>query len=200
MKTNLVIEQATHNNACLMELIEGLEYTLQIFVGSDNINTDEVREDNLIINVMTLGLASTFMNSKKHQDEKFFKKHEDVGKAILNDMNLQLNAFRACWSPGEDFNIIQDLSDSGCLYFSIDKIKAYCIENYTNSSISEINERVVNIIRPFGKRFMKNLISEFINYWIIAYQGSPKRDQVTSKLQNIIEIISECKFNTIDFL
>lgn len=183
-------DEETLNEACLIELIEGLEFTLQIFVGSDNITEEEVTDES-IFNVFKLG----FVFNTQKRDDKFFKKHEDVGKAIINDMSIQLDAFSSCWSQGKKYGKIADFGLGGCPLFSFESIKEYTAFSY-NDRTTEINEKIVNIIRPFGKRFMSNLVAEFLQYWIIAYE----KPESAHKLRIIIEIISESKLNPVEFL
>lgn len=134
------------------------------------------------------------------ENDKFFKKHENVGKAILNDMNTQLDAFRACWYPGKKFREVVDLTNMGCLPFSMEASKPYIIDSF-HSKLKEINQKMIKIIKPFGKRFMKNLVNEILSYWILSFNSSTEIDEsVSARLGTIIEIVSESGLHPIEFL
>lgn len=192
------------NQQCLMILIEGLEYIQQLFVGTDNImssNTSDSSNNNILISFLTLGLANT-RSKKQEADESFFKNNEDVGKSILNEMGTQLDAFSFCWDRTHAYNEVVNFTSRGCNPFEMDDLKAYVVDSFS-ARLSEINTKIIQIIRPFAKRFTKNLITELLQYWLISFREEPsseKNGYSTMRLRDLIEIISESQLNPAEFL
>jgi hypothetical protein len=146
-------------------LLDGLDFCLKTFVGSDNIiSTDGVKRDEpgLFMSIITFGYKPT------PKDETFFKNHEDVGRAILNDLSTQLDAFSTCWSMDVDFDKCVDFNDVGCKAYDMEAMKAY-INKIDTEHMPKINNKIIKIIRPFGKRFMKKLMDELLKYWILCF-------------------------------
>ena len=67
-----------------MVLIDGLDFALKTFIGGENMrNKEEIEGSD-----SGSGMFGFFLGrSSNKEEEKFFKKHEDVGKAILNDLS-----------------------------------------------------------------------------------------------------------------
>jgi hypothetical protein len=146
-------------------LLDGLDFCLKTFVGSDNIiSTDGIKKDEpgLFMSIITFGYKPT------PKDETFFKNHEDVGRAILNDLSTQLDAFSTCWSMDVDFEKCVDFNDVGCKTYDMEAMKAY-INKVQLDQMPKINNKIIKIIRPFGKRFMKKLMDELLKYWILCF-------------------------------
>lgn len=169
----------------LETLLDGLDFCLKTFVGNDNLVTSthkKTEEPNLFMSILTFGYNST------PKDENFFKKHEDVGRSILGDLRKQLDAFITCWEMDKDFLNCVDFTDYGCLGYSVEKLKKY-IAKVDFSSYPNINQKIVKIIRPFGKRFMKTLVEELVKYWINSFDkpSAEENRRSTKTLQTIVK-------------
>jgi hypothetical protein len=170
----------------LEALLEGLDYVLKIFVGSDNvlsITNRKAEEQNLFMSIITFGYKAA------PKDENFFKKHEDVGRNILGNLKNLLNAVITCWDMDATFSKAADFTVEGCLGYNIEKIKHY-VTNVDLKDSPKINQKIITIVRPFGYRFMKYLVEELIKYWIDTFVLLQKEeaDKVTKILQTIVEI------------
>lgn len=102
----------------LEALLDGLDFCLKTFVGNDNVvSTDhkKTEEPSILFSILTFG----YKGSPK--DEKFFKKHEDVGKSILNDLRTMLDAFSTCWDTDPDFQRCANFTDFGTLSYNTDE-------------------------------------------------------------------------------
>ena len=149
----------------LEALLDGLEFCLKTFVGSDNVvslDHKKTEEPNLLISLLTFGYKS------QPQDEKFFKNHEDVGKSILNDLRTMLDALSTCWDIDPDFARCANFTDFGCLGYNPDEFKNY-ISKVDIEKYPKLNKKIVKIVRPFGKRFMRKLVEELLKYWIHSF-------------------------------
>lgn len=169
----------------LETLLDGLDFCLKTFVGNDNLvvtTHKKTEEPNLFMSILTFGYNS---NPK---DENFFKKHEDVGRSILGDLRKQLDAFITCWEMDADFQNCADFTDYGCLGYNVEKLKNY-IAKVDFSKYPNINQKIVKIIRPFGKRFMKTLVEELIKYWINSFDkpSAEENPRCTRILQTIVD-------------
>jgi hypothetical protein len=155
-----------------MVLIDGLDFALKTFIGGENMrNKDEMDGSE-----SSSGMFGFFLGrGNNKEEEKFFKKHEDVGKAILNDLSQMLDAFIACWYPSKKFKDCVKLTNRGCHKLDINQLKGYVIDSYKDK-IKEIDFKIVKILRPFGARFMANLGSELLNYWTQAFGNRQRLD------------------------
>ena len=81
-------------------------------------------------------------------------------------------------------------------------LKANCENDLTQ--LSTINQKIVQIIRPFMKRFMKNFSNEFVDYWLkLFHQDTNKKEcnlNVTLKCKKIINILILCWPNPEEFI
>ena len=168
------VQQNQLDDEFLERLLDGLEFTLKTFVGSDNINDSKKVEDpSLFMSIITLGLKST------PKDEIFFKNHEDVGKSILGDLRTQLDAFSTCWEMDDDFQRCAQFTDFGGLGYKAEECLPY-VRKVKWDRLPVINQKIIKIIRPFGKRFMRILVEELLKYWVSSsfdkpsVEGNPK--------------------------
>ena len=64
------------------------------------------------------------------------------------------------------------------------------------NSLSGPNRKIVKIIKPFLKRFMKNFTQEFIDYWLKIFPQNTNTnkvdDEVSLQLRKIINILTLC--------
>jgi hypothetical protein len=170
----------------LEALLEGLDFVLKLFVGSDNVvntNHRKTEEPNLFMSIITFGYKNT------PKDENFFKKHEDVGRSILGNLKNLLNSFITCWDMDNDFSKAADFTVQGCLGWNLEKLKNY-VAKVNLKEYPKINQKIITIVRPFGNRFMKYLVEELIKYWIDTFVLLQKEEteNVTKILQTIVEI------------
>ena len=172
----------------LEALLDGLDFCLKTFVGNDNVVLTEFKkseEPSIFMSILTLGFKGTA------KDETFFKKHEDVGKSILNDLRTMLDAFSTCWDIDNDFARCCNFSDWGCLGYSSDVTKSY-ISKVDFEKYPKINKKIIKIIRPFGKRFMRKLVEELMKYWNAAFDEIPSANEnpeCTKLLRTIVRYI-----------
>jgi len=182
------IEDASHGNQIddefLERLLDGLEFTLKTFVGSDNINeVKKVEDTGLFISIITLGMKST------PKDEIFFKNHEDVGKSILADLRSQLDAFSTCWDMDDDFMRSASFTDFGGFGYKHEEILPY-VKKVKWDRLPVINQKIIKIIRPFGKRFMKILVEELLKYWISSFSDKATVEANSKLTKSIRTLVS----------
>jgi len=189
----------------LEALLDGLDFCLKTFVGNDNVVSTDYKkseEPSMFVSIITLGLRST------PKDETFFKKHEDVGKSILNDLRTMLDAFSTCWDIDADFARCCNSTDWGCLGYNYEETKSY-ISKVDIEKYPKINRKIVKIIRPFGKRFMRKLVEELMKYWRNSFEDVPspiENAKCTTVLRTIvasahqINIICDSNMNPIDLI